>query len=585
MKNQKRAMQTLTVLCSLLLLSGCGGKKAENTEETAGRTEKTTEAAGEAAGETQTEAESSAPEEAAGEVTADRPAVETERFTDGTSASEDAVFYQIKYDTLVLTGESRTRFSALNETLEKEAADRKTRMDTAFEELKDAAAEMESYGDLGMGVSISDTLSVRRCDSRVLSVLETDDEFLGGAHGSVAYVGLNYDVQTGEKLELTDLVRDTEALLKILADKLCAEYPDIMFFAEDEEENKGLSREEALLAYLQEYYKEYPDSFSFTVDHKGLTFYFSQYAIAAYAYGMQEVEIGFLEEPSIFTGRCTEAEGAWAMNFENNELVYYTENGKHYSLSVQPEWAEYDEYHAIDFYINDALALRQEDIIALDIKPLLIETEDGRHYLWLRISEYDDYNYLLCYAISGDTITSCGSAVPGDITSEDYEQGVYMVNQLCDPARFAYEQGTDLLGTYSIYRYDRLGRDGLPEGLTPYYFCRPWSTLTTKQELTLEVIEDNAVEPEIGADAQGYSEYLTIEERDATETTGGREITLPAGTKLTQYRTNGINYVDCRVNDSETVVRVQITFPEGNWEQYVNGMSIDDVFDGVAFAG
>lgn len=47
--------------------------------------------------------------------------------------------------------------------------------------------------------------AVARADSRVLSFLVTSHHYSGGAHGLYHFIGLNYDVQTGELIEFSEL--------------------------------------------------------------------------------------------------------------------------------------------------------------------------------------------------------------------------------------------------------------------------------------------------------------------------------------------------------------------------------------------
>lgn len=50
-----------------------------------------------------------------------------------------------------------------------------------------------------------------RADSNVVSFLETSQYYAGGAHGMDCYVGLNYDTQTGERINFAELSGNTDA--------------------------------------------------------------------------------------------------------------------------------------------------------------------------------------------------------------------------------------------------------------------------------------------------------------------------------------------------------------------------------------
>ena len=97
----------------------------------------------------------------------------------------------------------------------------------------------------------------------------------------------------------------------------------------------------------------------------------------------------------------------------------------------------------------------------------------------------------------------------------------------------------------------------MPSPLTDYYEIGVDLTLTSKVPMTAE-----AVDPETG---------------EAT----GEEKEIPAGTKLQFWRTNGADTVDLKSEDGEAF-RFKIETEDG---QTVNGIRLQEAFDGVMFAG
>ena len=47
-------------------------------------------------------------------------------------------------------------------------------------------------------------------DERVISLIERNSEYTGGAHGSWGSSGITFDAENGEILELSDLLTDAE---------------------------------------------------------------------------------------------------------------------------------------------------------------------------------------------------------------------------------------------------------------------------------------------------------------------------------------------------------------------------------------
>ena len=66
----------------------------------------------------------------------------------------------------------------------------------------------------GTEISISRKIEITRADSRILSFVNEETAYLGGAHGSYYENGEVYDAESGEALELTDVVTDLDAVYK-----------------------------------------------------------------------------------------------------------------------------------------------------------------------------------------------------------------------------------------------------------------------------------------------------------------------------------------------------------------------------------
>ena len=64
----------------------------------------------------------------------------------------------------------------------------------------------------------------------------------------------------------------------------------------------------------------------------------------------------------------------------------------------------------------------------------------------------------------------------------------------------------------------------------------------------------------------------------------GEEKEIPVGTKLNFWRTNGTDTVDFRTDDMESgeAFRVKVETSDG---QIVNGIKLDEAFDGTMFGG
>lgn len=141
------------------------------------------------------------------------------------------------------------------------------------------------YGDSFNGHSWETDLIVKRADSLILSFVETQWTYTGGAHGGQMYRGVNFDASTGERLSLYQVFPDGEQLVETLIAKLY-------------EENKQGTFFDSMEATVAD--QIIHDKASWVIGPRGVTFYFNQYEIAAYASGTITTTIMFDAQPGLF---------------------------------------------------------------------------------------------------------------------------------------------------------------------------------------------------------------------------------------------------------------------------------------------
>lgn len=120
---------------------------------------------------------------------------------------------------------------------------------------------------------------------RLASFYFTVSSYTGGAHGNHAIVGMNFDLANDKSLELIDLFRSNSGYGQKLSEIATAALREKLgddLFAEGVDSN--------------------PENFSsFTIDEEGITFHFSPYQVAAYAYGHQQVKVEWGEVKDYLT--------------------------------------------------------------------------------------------------------------------------------------------------------------------------------------------------------------------------------------------------------------------------------------------
>lgn len=119
-------------------------------------------------------------------------------------------------------------------------------------------------------------------DGERFSFYQQDYDYTGGAHGMPMWVGFTFDLNTGQRLLLPDVIGNSEEELK-----------------------------EIVVRYFDDYMSQMPDAFwkdalttvrdgtdfssDFYLTEKGICFYFGPYALACYAAGFQQVTIPYEE--------------------------------------------------------------------------------------------------------------------------------------------------------------------------------------------------------------------------------------------------------------------------------------------------
>lgn len=119
-------------------------------------------------------------------------------------------------------------------------------------------------------------------DGRYISFYQIEELYTGGAHGGLFLIGYVFDLQTGERLELKDIIENSEDEMKQIVEsyfeKLIQKNPDYYWDDSMEYIHKNLNMDAAF--YLTE---------------DGIRFYLPTYAISSYAMGCPEVTVPYGE--------------------------------------------------------------------------------------------------------------------------------------------------------------------------------------------------------------------------------------------------------------------------------------------------
>ena len=469
------------------------------------------------------------------------------------------------YDTVTLTEEAVIDYPHLNKAIEAENDVIAEKYEKTFAEIKEAAEnaiaeQREDTEEFPVGNMEGKIVPVR-CDRSVLSFYEvTSLYYPGAAHGSVGYSGYNYKPENGEQITLADVFTDPAALKPVVAKYLRAQA-----------DGSPVDGAEDMLQY---YFDEgNMDALTWVIDQDGVTFLFAPSDIAPYAMGTLEAQIYFDREPSLFTGNYGPSKEGYV-----KPLSPYTEmtvdldgDGSDEKLSVTGTYEEGNEiyaYSGIQISVGDQVCTAEQ--YCFSMQPWFVHTEDGRNYVYVVTGTDNDYPELTVFAIKDNVPSLLGKMDGTGFASAfhpEYVDGEYSLEQsfserypLIDPSKFALGTRMQLMSTYSGHRFYKAGEDGMPAPLTDSYEIDADITLTTLVPVKAEVVD--------------------LSKEEAT----GEEKEIPAGTKLNFWRTNGTDTVDMRTDDMEVgeAFRFKVETSDG---QIVNGIKLDEAFDGTMFGG
>lgn len=424
--------------------------------------------------------------------------------------------------------------TALKNYSESLASSMKVQKDTLMPEIR-ASDSSDTFQSYYFSVSVS----FQRADSTAVSFIEEMQSFTGGVHGNSVYKGRNFNSETGQEIKLTDVMPDISSLPDTLSEKLHAKYPDIPFT-----DLKNTLRE------------NYPHSdgsdFSWTLGYHELTFYFSPYEIAPYAAGLLTVAIPFKETPELFEAAYTVPPKAYVAALIKGEAqnICTDENGTPVSLKadlVSDDSAE-SGYGKRVITLGANTFSFEEDNIVYSFRPYFLHLSDNRNFLYLDCSADNDYHTIEVYKIDGGTVSYMGL-----LENAGAEEG-----GITDPDSFPLSSRLDLLSTYSGTKYCHTGADGIPVADDTSYRLSEKLTLTSRKDMTVPLLNDS---------------YQTVSEN----------ITVPAGTEFTLSRSDGTNYVDAVLADGR-LCRLELD-NDGSWPQTIGGEEIENLFDGLRFAG
>jgi predicted small lipoprotein YifL len=187
-----------------------------------------------------------------------------------------------------------------------------------------------------------------------------------------------------------------------------------------------------------------------------------------------------------------------------------------------------------------------DDLWFYDAEVYLVQPGcSGQAFFYVDAATDNDGHYTLIVGVSADAIWPAG----------DYYGG--FAETPTDPEALTLCSRVHLLSTVNVERYYRVGVNGLPEATEPFFYAQRSPELTSKRDLDVWV--------------------STTDTAELVDTT-----TLPAGTKVTLLCTDGKGFWDLELENGDCR-RVWVS--KGDDGQTIDGVNIEDCFDGIIFGG
>jgi len=199
------------------------------------------------------------------------------------------------YLTVELDKSDREKFGKLKEVLDEYGQNGEKEVDDFFETSVDEIRENFNNG-LGIGYEVDRYFNPIRADGRVFSFVITNYTYLAGAHGYTDYSNYNFDPVTGEEIQFTDVVKDTDKLPDIIVNELEKQNEDLEEYFENGPEDK-----ENLRSGIPDRLSNNAAALSWVLDYDGVWFNFEDYAMGTYVAGSRSAKVRFDDYPELFT--------------------------------------------------------------------------------------------------------------------------------------------------------------------------------------------------------------------------------------------------------------------------------------------
>lgn len=380
---------------------------------------------------------------------------------------------------------------------------------------------------------------LKRADDKVLAVEEQVYCYEGGIHGVSFYDAYNFDVQTGERIALEDVITDMDSLADVLITEITEKYPDLGDWDEH-------FWDDVFEEYITPTQEEYQPTFTWTLGYDGVTFYFSNYEIGSYADGVQRITLCYSEYPQILNDDyfknvdnhyVTRADDISVIGIDTD----LNSDGVTDFISVTPNYDyEMDYIESYNVTVNGNTFT--QDSYCYEYRSYLVKA-DNRNYIYVERMVENDYWLITVFEVTENSVEYMGET--------DGSLGCF-TNSL----DFEVEKRMDVLSTYTASADCCVGEDGMPVEKNGIYKVKSELSITSIAEIEAELVDEEG-----NLTGEGYC--------------------FPAGTDFKFMATDGETFADMLTSDGQ---RCRL-YTENEWPVTVNGRNAEECFEMLWYAG
>lgn len=423
------------------------------------------------------------------------------------------------------------------------------------------------------------SVNILRADSKVFSFTSVNYNYTGGAHPNTYEIGHNIEVATGKEIALSDLILNKDKFKDALKQELLSK----------------VDGDSSVFFDLDSSLKEFDfDNQSWVLIPNGIRVIFNHYDIAPYAAGEFEVDLDYNTYKAIIDDKYDSTIDNYIMAWDGYSKVDIDGDNIDEEFKVE---SDYDINGTCNskVYLNGNLVADGEYFYDSDY----YITRVGDNYFLYSFYQYEnDYNGLEGYNLKtgehvlGESDSEVFYSKPIEwigFTESNNETGVSEYKEsyyaIVNPDELILGSFDDILSTYTSTWRCKIKEDGTLERIDEYAKANCSAVIYNIDTLEAEVVDNELKEvgkvnlPENTLFRIRYVNDESIILQEVSEDETEEQDAWNYGDEV--FR----NLKDINNIGDGKLYKLNYHREEGNWLGIINGVSVDNLFKGMVYAG